>query len=104
MLKIQKLNDEALEVISGGTVRDCEIEEKPHTDYCKLGILSGTLSLSIGIGIANDYAKRKRFKFRKKVKAILMGALVSLAADGIALSLIAGTAAGKKIYNQIKNS
>ena len=104
MLKIQKLSDETLEAISGGMVKDCEIEEKPRNDYCTLGILSGTLSLSIGMGIANDYAKRKKFKFREKVKAILMGVLVTLAADGITLGLIAGTAAGKKIYNRIKNS
>ena len=97
MLKIKKLNDKSLEMISGGMIDNYEIKEKATPNYLELGVLSEVLGISIGIGIAKKYAEIKKFKFKKKAKTILTGALIGCAVSGIGLVIGAGTIATKKL-------
>ncbi len=99
MLKIEKLNDKSLEIISGGMIHCDEIKEKADPNYLEIGILSEILGISIAMGTAQKYAEIKKFRFKKKAKTILIGALIGCAVTGIGLGIGAGIVIAKKFIN-----
>ena len=103
MCKIEKLNDESLEIVTGGMMSDYVPEKKPPLSCVKIGICSGIIvGFAAGAGIAKKYGDKKKMPFSKKVKTIIAGAIGGSLAG--AATLGTGTIAGKTIYNFIKKT
>lgn len=100
MCGIEKLSDELLITVTGGTIKEDAPKDMPISTCVKIGVCAGILGFAAGAQIAKRYAVKKKMRFNRKIKTIFLGAVLGAAAGGTALS--AGAILGKKTYDLIK--
>lgn len=100
MYEIEKLSDELLSTVSGGTIKEDAPKGVPVSTCVKIGLCGGILGFAAGAQIAKKYAVKKKMRFNKKIKTIFLGAVLGAVTGGTALS--AGAIVSKKTYDFIK--